>query len=395
MRPPAASLTPSSAGHLGRSRRRERELRARGEVGVGELLTGLAEVAEALAHRAVLALEPAALGIRQAARPAAAARASSGRVTDRSVPTPVSGSSTSSWALSSPSRERGDRDHEAHAEPQPERGQERAAAPAPELRRDVGEVEHGVYGCGRGAGPPKRECSPNGPSSPRCSSRSSRCSRISSACFAREPAGLHVGLDPLLRGRLDRGAHVGERLALCLGDLGERLAVAQLGEQLPHGDAERARHVVERPAAEVHAGSAEAVVLEVRTARPAGPAGNPSTRPDSRRRLFSASACSWVSFPSLTARSSCASSALASASSSSPASTPSRLAASPRIACSTLSPSSPRAASAAPPPPNSVAASPPIAMLRLARKSSSFVAVSAAIRTGRAAGGAKWTRRAA
>ena len=67
VRPPAASRTPSMPRHLGRSRSRERELRARGEVGVGELLTRLAEVAEALAHRAVLALEPAALGIRQAA----------------------------------------------------------------------------------------------------------------------------------------------------------------------------------------------------------------------------------------------------------------------------------------------------------------------------------------
>ncbi len=81
-------------GHLGG---REAELRGRDEVVAGERLARLAEVAEAEAGAAVLLLQLLALLVGETAKAPFCAFSSNtiGRVTDMSVPTPVSGSSTS------------------------------------------------------------------------------------------------------------------------------------------------------------------------------------------------------------------------------------------------------------------------------------------------------------
>ena len=67
----------------------------------------------------------------------------SGRVTDMSVPTPVSGFEHLLLRVVEAGRERADRgDDEADADAEAERGEQRAALPAPQLGEHVGEVEH-------------------------------------------------------------------------------------------------------------------------------------------------------------------------------------------------------------------------------------------------------------
>ena len=142
------------AGHPARARRRERELRARGEVRVRELLTGLAERAQALPDRPVLALEPGALGVGEAGGAVLPEleRAGHGQVRAHArqrLEHLVLG-------LVEPVAQRGDRDHQAHAEAEAERGQERAAPAPAELRRDVGEVEQGRATASAGEGRARR-----------------------------------------------------------------------------------------------------------------------------------------------------------------------------------------------------------------------------------------------
>ena len=168
-----------------------------------------------------------------------------------------------------------------------------------------------------------------------------------------------------LRERLLGGAlDVIEGLAVGLGHLLERLAVAQLREQVGHRDADRTGHGVDHatgPAEAVPARAAEAGAAEAGPAhRAAGPAEHPAGalavlldliglllgqlgRPSPPGRAGRPRPCS--------ARDS-----------NSSALTPRRFAASLRTACSCFFPSSPPRAASAAPPPTRLAARPPIRM---------------------------------
>ena len=132
-------------GDLGDLRRREAELRGGHEVGARELLARLRLLVEVEAPRPVLLLELVALRLpRGRPGPLPSPSSFSGRVTDMSVPTPVSGSSTFCLRLVEAGAERADRDDEADADAEAERGEERAALAAAKLGDRVGEIEHGA-----------------------------------------------------------------------------------------------------------------------------------------------------------------------------------------------------------------------------------------------------------
>jgi hypothetical protein len=107
-----------------------------------ELIARLALGAEVEAARSVLALELGALGLREAGRTVAGELE---RARDRHVGADA-GERLQDLVLRlvEAVAERADGDDEADADAEPERGEEGAALPAPELRDHVSQVEHGA-----------------------------------------------------------------------------------------------------------------------------------------------------------------------------------------------------------------------------------------------------------
>jgi hypothetical protein len=139
--PPAAALTPPELADLRDVALRERERGGRHEVVAREALARL-QVLKAKTASAVFLPELLALLLRQLPETVAGGREVD-RTRDGHVgPDPGQRLEHLRLRVVEALRERRARDHEPDADREPERRQDRPAAPAAELREHVGQVEH-------------------------------------------------------------------------------------------------------------------------------------------------------------------------------------------------------------------------------------------------------------